>query len=59
MSAGEKKTPNPGGPAKSVADEKAQRRAEALRANLRRRKVQQRDRAETEKTSTDQNEPVR
>ncbi len=58
MSAGEEEDRNPGSPAKSVADEKAQRRAE-LRANLRRRKVQQRDRAETEKTSTDESEQIR
>ena len=59
MSAGGKKTGNPGSSAKSVADEKVQRRAEALRANLRRRKVQQRDRAGTEKTSTDESEQIR
>nr|WP_298689285.1 hypothetical protein [uncultured Dongia sp.] len=53
MGAGDKKGPNPSSQAKSAADDKAQRRAEALRANLKRRKVQQRDRADTGKTATD------
>lgn len=53
MSAGEKKAPNPTAPGKSAADDKAQRRAEALRANLKRRKTQQRDRAETGKSPAD------
>jgi hypothetical protein len=45
---------NPGPTAKSATDDKAHRRAEALRANLKRRKVQQRDRADAGKTSGDQ-----
>lgn len=53
MSAGERNAPNPTSSGKSAADDKAQRRAEALRANLKRRKVQQRDRAETGKRPAD------
>lgn len=61
MSVGDGKSAKGTGEARSnpaagvkAADDKAQRRAEALRANLKRRKVQQRDRAELGKPPENQ-----
>ncbi len=61
MSAGEdrvakptgSKASNPDKPSDTAQDVKAQRLAEALRANLRRRKAQQRDRADGGKAGND------
>ena len=52
MSAGDKRLPK--GKSVAGAEKVLQRRAEALRANLKRRKAQQRDRAGTGKATSDQ-----
>ncbi|MBK8158042.1 MAG: hypothetical protein IPK59_04410 [Rhodospirillaceae bacterium] len=46
--------PDPAASAKPVQDDKARRQAEALRANLKRRKTQQRVRADPAKSPTGQ-----
>lgn len=51
--------PNPDGRELPANADKAQRRAEALRANLKRRKAQQRDRAEMGKAIPDQDDGTR
>jgi hypothetical protein len=43
--------PDPAVSAKSALDDKAKRQAEALRANLKRRKAQQRNRADPDKAA--------
>jgi hypothetical protein len=61
MSQGEEKVAKKGGGGQSHAtpkpkladDDKARRQAEALRANLKRRKTQQRDRADSAKVASD------
>ena len=56
---GRASAPNPAEPGRPANADKAQRRAEALRANLKRRKAQQRDRAEIGKATPDRDDLTR